>query len=411
MTKNVFKKHSLLAVSLSSQMSLKSLTVKYKHRSPAAQPHKGVTQPKPHSITKVDNKIAMFTLDKLTRENIKKLVPYSSARDEFSGDAKVFLDANENSLGSPLSKWYNRYPDPHQHELKEVTAKIKGIAAEHFFLGNGSDECIDLLFRCFCEPGKDNVIICPPTYGMYEVSANINDVQVKKAPLLDNFQLDLVHLETLVDERTKLIWLCSPNNPTGNLLNRQDVEAVLNNFNGLVVIDEAYINFSRQKSFIQELTEYPNLVIMQTFSKAWGLAGLRLGMAFASLDIIEILNRVKPPYNISQATQEIALKALENVEQVNEMIVELVNMREALSEVLAGMPGVQQVYPSDANFILIKINEARKVYEFLLTKAIVVRDRSKVKLCEDCLRITVGTEKENTDLVDALYEWALQPES
>jgi len=347
----------------------------------------------------------MFNLDKLTRANIKKLVPYSSARDEFSGEAKVFLDANENSLGSPLPKWYNRYPDPHQLQLKEEISKIKGIAPEHIFLGNGSDECIDLLYRCFCEPGKDNIIICPPTYGMYEVSANINDIEIKKAPLLESFQLDLIHLENLVDANTKIIWLCSPNNPTGNLLNRQDVEAVLNNFNGIVVIDEAYINFSRQKSFIQELTEYPNLVVMQTFSKAWGLAGLRLGMAFASKAIIEVMNRVKPPYNISQATQEIALQALENVGQVNDMIVELADMRDALTEVLKGMPGVQTVYPSDANFLLVKIDDARNVYEYLLTKAIVVRDRTKVKLCEDCLRITVGTEKENTDLVDALYEW------
>ncbi|HWB26816.1 MAG TPA: histidinol-phosphate transaminase [Chitinophagaceae bacterium] len=351
----------------------------------------------------------MFNLDNLIRENIKKLVPYSSARDEFSGEAKVFLDANENSLGSPLAKWYNRYPDPHQQKLKEVISNIKGIAPEHIFLGNGSDECIDLLFRCFCEPGKDNIIICPPTYGMYEVSANINDIEVKRAPLLDNFQLDLIHLENLANERTKIIWLCSPNNPTGNLLNRQDVEAVLNNFNGIVVIDEAYINFSRQKSFIQELTEYPNLVVMQTFSKAWGLAGLRLGMAFASTAIIDTMNKVKPPYNISQAAQEIALQALENVGQVNDMILELADMRDALAEVLAQMPGVQKVYPSDANFLLVKINDARKVYDYLLSKAIVVRDRSRVKLCEDCLRITVGTEQENTNLVDALYEWAQTP--
>ncbi len=347
----------------------------------------------------------MFNLDKLTRENIQKLVPYSSARDEFSGEAKVFLDANENSLGSPLPKWYNRYPDPHQQQLKQVISTIKGIAAEHIFLGNGSDECIDLLFRCFCEPGKDNVVICPPTYGMYEVSANINDIEVRRAPLLDTFQLDLIHLENLVDADTKIIWLCSPNNPTGNSLNRQDVEAVLNNFNGIVVIDEAYVNFSRQKSFGQELPDYANLVVMQTFSKAWGLAGLRLGMAFASTAIINIMNKVKPPYNISQATQEIALQALENTGQVNDMIRELVDMREALAEVLAQAPGVETVYPSDANFLLVKIKEARKVYDFLLGKAIVVRDRSKVKLCEDCLRITVGTEKENTDLIEALQEW------
>lgn len=347
----------------------------------------------------------MFNLDNLTRENIKKLIPYSSARDEFSGEAKVFLDANENSLGSPLTKWYNRYPDPHQHKVKEAISTVKGIGAEHIFLGNGSDECIDLLFRCFCEPKQDNVIICPPTYGMYEVSANINDVQVKKALLTEEFQLDLIHLENLIDAHTKIIWICSPNNPTGNALNRTDIELLLNNFEGLVVIDEAYINFSKQKTFIQELTEYPNLVVMQTFSKAWGLAALRLGMAFASTPIIDVLNKVKPPYNINQATQDLALKALEEVGQVNDMIHELVNMRNALAEVFEKMPVVEKVYPSDANFILVKIKGARALYDFLLTKGIVVRDRSNVKLCEDCLRITVGTEKENTALVDAIIEW------
>lgn len=347
----------------------------------------------------------MFQLENLIRENIKKLTPYSSARDEFSGEAKVFLDANENSLGSPLTKWYNRYPDPHQRAIKQKLSAIKGIAAEHIFLGNGSDECIDLLFRSFCEPGKDNVIICPPTYGMYEVSANINDVAIRKAPLLEDFQLDLVHLETLIDANTKLVWLCSPNNPTGNALNRADIEMVLNNFNGIVVIDEAYINFAKQKSFIQELPDYPNLVVLQTLSKAWGLAGLRLGMAFASAAIIEILDKVKPPYNINQATQELVVKALDEVGQVNDMIHLLVDMREAMAEVFRLMPTVEKVYPSDANFFLVKIKDARKIYEFLLTKGIVLRDRSNVTLCEDCLRITIGTEKENTLLVDAMLEW------
>lgn len=347
----------------------------------------------------------MFDLNNLVRENIKKLVPYSSARDEFSGDAKVFLDANENSLGSPLTKWYNRYPDPHQQKVKEAISKIKGIPTEHIFLGNGSDECIDLLFRSFCNPGIDNVIICPPTYGMYEVSANINDVEVRKALLTDDFQLDLIHLENLIDDKTKIVWICSPNNPTGNSLNRNDIEMLLNNFDGLVVIDEAYINFSKQRSFVQELTEYPNLVVMQTFSKAWGLAALRLGMAFASTEIINVLNKVKPPYNINQATQELALKAMEEVGQVNDMIHHLVDMRNALSEVFEKIPTVEKVYPSDANFILVKIKDARKVYEFLLTKGIVVRDRSNVKLCDDCLRITIGTEEENTALVDAIHEW------
>lgn len=349
-----------------------------------------------------------FDLSTLVRPNISKLVAYSSARDEFSGEAKVFLDANENSLGSPLLKWYNRYPDPHQRAIKQKLSVIKGIAPEHIFLGNGSDECIDLLFRCFCEPGKDNVIICPPTYGMYEVSANINDVAVKKAPLLEDFQLDLVHLETLVDANTKLIWLCSPNNPTGNALNRVDIETVLNNFNGIVVVDEAYINFAKQKSFIQELTDYPNLVVLQTLSKAWGLAGLRLGMAFASAAIIEVLDKVKPPYNINQATQELVVKALDEVGQVNDMIRLLVDMREALAEVFRSMPTVEKVYPSDANFLLVKIKDARKIYEFLLGKGIVLRDRSNVTLCEDCLRITVGTEQENTLLVDAMQDWYVQ---
>ncbi len=344
----------------------------------------------------------MFNLDKLLRDNIRALVPYSSARDEFQGEAKVFIDANENSLGSPLTRWYNRYPDPHQWKVKEAVGKIKGIGPEHIFMGNGSDECIDLLYRAFCVPGKDNVIINPPTYGMYEVSAHINDVEVRRAVLLDDFQLDLVHLETLVDEHTKLIWICSPNNPTANSMKRQDIEVILNNFPGLVVIDEAYINFSRHRSFIQELSDYPNLVVLQTMSKAWGLAGLRVGMAFASEAIIEVYNKVKPPYNISQATQELALKALDEVGQVNDMIRSLVELRERLSLELSALPVVITVYPSDANFLLVKTENARGIYEHLLREGIVVRDRSKVELCEGCLRITVGTEKENADLLKSL---------
>lgn len=346
-----------------------------------------------------------FNLNELVRPNIAQLTPYSSARDEFSGEAKVFLDANENSLGSPLSKWYNRYPDPHQIAIKNKLAAIKGIDAAHIFLGNGSDECIDLLYRSFCIPSKDNVIICPPTYGMYEVSANINDIALKKIPLLPSYQLNLIEIEQAIDEHTKLIWICSPNNPTGNSINRLDIETILNNFKGIVVIDEAYINFSKQKSFVQELTEYPNLVVLQTFSKAWGLAGLRLGMAFASTSIIEVLNKVKPPYNINQSTQELVLKALEEVGQVNDMIRLLVDMRDALAEVFNSMPTVEQVYPSDANFLLVKIKDARKVYEFLLTKGIVLRDRSNVQLCNECLRITVGSEQDNTILIDAMQDW------
>jgi histidinol-phosphate aminotransferase len=348
----------------------------------------------------------MFQLENLLRENIKKLVPYSSARDEFQGEARVFLDANENSLGSPLTVWYNRYPDPLQWKVKEALTKIKGVPPENIFLGNGSDECVDILYRAFCNPGKDNVIINPPTYGMYEVSANINDVEVRKCLLLDDFQLDLVHLENLVDENTKIIWICSPNNPSGNSMQRVDIETVLNNFQGLVVIDEAYINFSRHKSFIRELAEYPNLIVLQTLSKAWGLAGLRLGMAFASEAIIDIYNKVKPPYNINQSSQQLASKALEEVGQVNEMIKLIVDMREGLKRQLAVLPVVQKIFPSDANFLLVKMADAKAVYSYLLQRQIVVRDRSRIELCEGCLRITVGTENENRELISALQQFS-----
>jgi histidinol-phosphate aminotransferase len=347
-----------------------------------------------------------FELDKLVRENIKELTPYSSARDEFKGEARAFLDANENALGSPLIKWYNRYPDPHQSDLKKAISKIKGLETQHIFLGNGSDECIDLLYRCFCEPKKDNVIVCPPTYGMYEVSGYINDIEVRKAPLLENFQLHINQVAHLIDENTKLIWICSPNNPTGNSMQREDIEILLNNFNGIVVIDEAYINFSKHKSFLQELPDYPNLVVLQTFSKAWGMAALRLGMTFASAGIIRLLNKIKPPYNINQATQDLAMLALDEVGQVNDMIKELVSMRDALARVFEQMPLVEKVYPSDANFLFVKIKHARKIYEFLLTKGIVVRDRSNVQLCENCLRITIGTEDEITLLVNAIREYS-----
>ena len=346
-----------------------------------------------------------FELDKLVRSNIKTLKPYSSAKDEYKGDAKILLDANENSLGSPLTKWYNRYPDPYQQKLKEKLAFVKQIAANQIFIGNGSDECIDILFRTFCEPGKDNIIICPPTYPMYEVSANINDIAIKKAPLLSDYQLNLAHIEQLVNAHTKIIWICSPNNPTGNSLDRIDIETILNHFEGIVVVDEAYINFSKQKSFVQSLIDYPNLVVLQTLSKAWGLAGLRLGMCFANPQIIGYLNKVKAPYNINIVTQELALQALEEVGQVNDMIKLLVDMRIALAQVIASMPHVIQVFPSDTNFILVKIPKARELYEYLLSQGIIVRDRSALELCEDSLRITVGTEQENTLLVDAMYQW------
>lgn len=343
-----------------------------------------------------------FDLNDLLRENIKKLIPYSSARDEFKGDARIFLDANENSYGSPLTKWYNRYPDPMQWAVKEKLAAIKQVPEKQIFLGNGSDECIDVLFRSFCEPGKDNVIIVPPTYGMYEVSANINDIAVKKIPLTAAYQLDLSAIEAAVDDHTKMIFLCSPNNPTGNSLNREDIEVILNNYFGLVVLDEAYINFSRHRSFIQELNDYPNLVILQTLSKAWGLAALRVGMAFASQEIVQVMNKVKPPYNINQASQELVLRALDEVGQVNDMIREIVKERGLLEAELKQLSLVRKVYPSDANFLLVKVDDAKAIYNALLDKGIVVRDRSKVELCEGCLRITVGTENENIELINAL---------
>lgn len=346
-----------------------------------------------------------FKLDDLLRDNIKKLTPYSSARDEFKGEANVFLDANENSFGSPLTKWYNRYPDPLQLKVKNKLKEIKGLPVENMFLGNGSDECIDILIRAFCEPGQDNIIICPPTYGMYEVSANINNVAIKKVPLTPSYQLDLESIANAIDGNTKLIFLCSPNNPTGNSLNREDIETLLNNYFGIVVIDEAYINFSRFKSFSQELNEYPNLVIMQTLSKAWGLAALRVGMAFASTEIIGVMNKIKPPYNINEASQELALKALQNVEEVNEMIRDIVKERTVLEKGLSRLPIVKKIHPSDANFLLVQVTDAVGIYKYLLSKGIVVRDRSKVELCEGSLRITIGTPAENNKLIGALTEF------
>lgn len=344
----------------------------------------------------------MFDINSLVRENIKKLVPYSSARDEFKGEAKIFLDANENSIGSPLTKWYNRYPDPLQWELKKKISGIKGVPPENMLLGNGSDECIDLLIRAFCEPGKENIVICPPTYGMYEVYGHINHVAVRQVPLLPHFQLDMEALQETVDQHTKIIFICSPNNPTGNSIKRNDLEVILNNFDGLVVVDEAYINFSRHRSLSFDLLEYPNLVVMQTFSKAWGLAALRLGMTFASIDIIQILNKIKPPYNINQATQELVLKALDDLDAVNAMIREIVDQREQMGNSLSNLDLVKTVYPSDANFLLVRVRDAKAVYDYLKGKGIIVRNRSNVILCENCLRITVGTEEENRILLAEL---------
>jgi len=344
----------------------------------------------------------MFNLDALVRTNIRTLKPYSSARDEFKGEASIFLDANENSLGSPLVKWYNRYPDPLQLKVKEKIAFIKKIPVDQIFLGNGSDEAIDLLYRCFCEPGIDEVVIFPPTYGMYEVSANINNVKLNRVPLTEQFQLDLEALEQAIKPSTKIIWICSPNNPTGNSIDREAIEMILNNFDGLVVIDEAYINFSRQKSWLSDLQDYPNLVVLQTLSKAWGLAGIRLGMAFASPEIIGYLNKVKPPYNISEPVQELAIKALDEIGQVNDMIVTLVNERQNMITSLLQNEEVVKIYPSDANFLLVKFKDASRLYKYFVEHGIVVRDRSNVILCEGCLRITVGTPQENQKLLGSL---------
>lgn len=341
----------------------------------------------------------------LLRANIRNLVPYSSARDEYQGEASVFLDANENAFGSPLEQQFNRYPDPLQYQVKKRLSEIKGVPVPNIFLGNGSDEAIDILFRSFCNPGVDNVILVPPTYGMYKVSANINDVETRNVPLTEEYQLNLEGIAEAIDKNTKLIFICSPNNPTANSMNRTDVETLLANFGGIVVVDEAYINFSRQRSFIQELTEYANLVVLQTLSKAWGLAGLRIGMAFASEEIIEVMNKVKPPYNINDASQQLALQALENVDQVNSWIKETLVQRDKLVLGLKDFDFVVDIYPSDANFILVKTTDPKGIYNFLVQKGIIVRDRSKVELCEGCLRITVGTPEENSLLLQTLEDF------
>ena len=340
-----------------------------------------------------------FDLQNLVRENIKQLTPYSSARHEFTGKASVFLDANENPYGSPLADAFNRYPDPLQWQLKFQLARIKGVPAENIFVGNGSDEVIDLAYRIFCTPGKDNVIVCPPTYGMYEVSGNINDVLIKKVNLTQDFQLDVEGILNAVDAHTKLLFICSPNNPTGNNMHRADVEILLNNFPGIIIIDEAYINYSKQKTFIQELTEYPNLIVMQTLSKAWGLAALRLGLCYASLDIIDLFNKVKPPYNINDASQQLALEALQNTDQINDWITDAVEQRAKVIRAFSECSFVENIYPSDANFILIKVSNAMALYTYLADHEVVVRNRSKDPGCDNCLRITIGTAEENNQLI------------
>src|SRR5690554_1090137 len=349
--------------------------------------------------------MSSFNIQSILRENIKNLTPYSSARHEFKGKASIFLDANENAYGSPLDKNFNRYPDPLQISVKEAISKIKGVPVANTFLGNGSDEAIDILIRAFCNPGHDNILILPPTYGMYEVAAAINDVEVKRIDLNAAYQLNLEAIAEAIDEHTRIIFVCSPNNPTGNSIYREDIETLLANFNGLVVVDEAYINYSRQKSFIQELTEYGNLVVLQTLSKAWGLAGLRVGIAFASEEIIEVFNKIKPPYNINQSSQELALEALQQIDKVNKWILETILERERLVEKLVGLPFVEKIYPSDANFILVKTQNGHSVYNYLAEREIIVRDRSKVSLCEGCLRITIGTPAENDLLIETLNNY------
>lgn len=346
-----------------------------------------------------------FDLQAIVRPHIQGLKPYSSARDEYTGKEGVFLDANENPNGSVSGGTYNRYPDPLQRRLKELLGDIKQVSDEQIFFGNGSDEAIDLLFRAFATPSKDNIIIMPPTYGMYEVSAAINDVAIKRVPLLKNFQLDVEEILNAVDEHTKIIFICHPNNPTGNLMHEQDILEILNRFDGLVVVDEAYMDFAEVESTVSLLLHYPNLVVLQTFSKAWGLAALRLGIAYADRPIIAILNKIKPPYNISLHTQETAERALEMVSEKEAMVKKINEQRERVKIALQELPIVRTVYPSDANFLLAQVVDAKVVYDYLLEKKIIVRDRSKVALCQDCLRITIGTEEENDLLLSALGDF------
>jgi histidinol-phosphate aminotransferase len=341
-----------------------------------------------------------MNLNNLLRKNIKSLQPYSSARDEYSGEAMVFLDANENPFNEP----YNRYPDPLQRNLKAKIALMKDVMPEQIFLGNGSDEPIDLLIRAFCEPGEDNVVSIDPTYGMYQVAAGINNVEVRKVSLTEKFELDAQKLLNAVGEKTKLIFLCSPNNPTGNCLSKEAILEVAKYFQGIVVLDEAYIDFAPGKSLLPIINDIPNLVILQTFSKAWGMAGIRLGMAFASSEIISILNKIKYPYNLNILTQQKALELIENRDKVEKWVKLLIAEREKMKKLLSDFPFVIKIFPSDANFILVKMHDARGIYEYLKEKGVIVRDRSKVHLCENSLRITIGSSEENGNLLTALKE-------
>lgn len=341
----------------------------------------------------------MKSLQELTRPNIWSLAPYSSARNEYSGhQAHVFLDANENPYNNP----YNRYPDPLQTEVKKRLAQMKGVAEECIFLGNGSDEAIDLVYRCFCQPHKDNVVAIEPTYGMYKVCADINDVEYRPVLLDDKFQIEASKLLAACDENTKAIWICSPNNPTGNRINREAIVEVLMKFDGLVIIDEAYIDFSQEESIVKYLAKFPNLIVLQTLSKAWGSAAIRCGMAFASKDIIDIYNKVKYPYNVNLLTQQQALERLNNTFEVEQWIKLLLQERIRLMEAFSLLPICKKVYPTDANFFLAEMDDAQAIYDYLVAKGIIVRNRTRIKLCHNCLRVTIGTKEENAELLSAL---------
>lgn len=344
----------------------------------------------------------MKKLQELTRKNVWELKPYSSARDEYNGaEASVFLDANENPFNTPI----NRYPDPLQHELKSLIAPIKGVTTEQIFLGNGSDEAIDLLFRAFCNPEVDNVVAIEPTYGMYKVCADVNDVEYRKVLLNDTFDLDAKELLAKTDQNTKLIFICSPNNPTGNALNRQQIDIVLDRFDGLVVIDEAYADFSAHESLLKSLSKHENLIVLQTFSKAWGCAAIRLGMAFTNKEIIGILNKIKYPYNVNLLTQQEAIKILKDYNKVTEWVKVLLEERGRLMQQVRELPSTEKVYPTDANFFLVKVTDANAIYKFLVSKGIIVRNRTNVTLCGNCLRITIGTQSENDELIKMLKQY------
>jgi len=344
-----------------------------------------------------------MNLSNLIRPNILALKPYSCARDEFKGEASVYLDANENPMNEP----YNRYPDPLQWALKEKIAKVKKVRPEQIMLGNGSDEPIDLVIRIFCEPKQDNIVAIDPTYGMYAVAADINNVGYRKVLLNPDYSMDADRLLAAVDSNTKVIFLCSPNNPTGNLMNRTEMLKVVNGFQGIVVIDEAYVDFSSEKSWLEDLNQYPNVIVLQTFSKAWGLASVRCGMAFASEEIISYFNKVKYPYNINKLTQDFVSEQLDLEARKNEWVSMLLEQRTALTQALRELPFVEKIYPTDANFLLVKVPDANAVYQYLVQKGIIVRNRNTVSLCLGCLRITVGTKEENEVLIGELKNFLL----